>query len=502
MSEQSQSLTSGPLLARNFGMNLVGWGLPAIAALVALPILVREMGDARFGTLALVWTTIGYFSLFDLGIGRALTHAVADRLGREREDEVGAVVWTALGIIIPLGLLGGAVLFMAAPLLANHLLRVPPELRGETEVAFRILAFAIPFTAAAAALRGVLEAKQRFGVVNALRVPYGLLTFLGPVAALPFSTSLVPAVSVLTAGRAVLFLAHLIACVRIVPALAVVRWNRATVRPLMTFGGWMTVSNVVSPLMNSLDRFIVGAALSVTLVAYYATPHELVTKMWLFTAALLPVFFPAFTTSAATDPPRAAALFDRVLRATFAALFLPTLIIVVLGREILGAWLGPAFATQSAAVMQVLAIAIFVNTLGQCALTLIQALNRPDLTGKYHLAELPFYALLLWWLLPRYGILGVAFAWAIRAVVDSALLLYTCPVLLPEARAAVNRMALWLCAAVPLLAVLAVIPTTAARLWVLGVAMPLWVGLAWWRILTPVERSAPIRALSVAFVRE
>ena len=38
----------------------------------------------------------------------------------------------------------------------------------------------------------------------------------------------------------------------------------------------MTVSNVVSPLMSSLDRFVVGAVLSMTAVAYYATAYEAV----------------------------------------------------------------------------------------------------------------------------------------------------------------------------------------------------------------------------------
>lgn len=492
----ARALTSGPLLARNFGMNLVGWGLPAIAALAAMPLLVRGLGDARFGALALAWTIIGYFSLFDLGIGRALTHAVADRIGRDREEEIGGITWTALGVILPLGLVGTAVMFGLSHWLAQRLLQIPAPLRGETELAFRVLAIAIPFTGGAAALRGVLEARQHFGVVNALRIPYGLLTFLGPLAALPFSRSLVPAVAVLAVGRVLLFAAHLVACVRLVPGVNVVSWNRAVLGPLMTFGGWMTISNVISPLMNTLDRFVVGAALSVTLVTYYATPHELVTKMWLFTAALLPVFFPAFTTSAASDPARASTLFDRVLRTTFAALFLPTLTLVLLGREVLTLWLGAGFAAQSTGVMQVLAIAIFVNSLGQCGLTLVQALGRPDLTGKYHLAELPVYALLLWWLLPAYGILGVALAWAIRAIADAAVLLLTCPVLLPEARKAVQRILVWTAIALVTLTALAFVPTTVLRLWVFAVAAPGWVLLSWRWIFTPVERSAPIRALA------
>ena len=496
-----RTLTSGGLLARNVVLNLGGSALPALAALVAVPLLVRGLGDARFGILALAWTSLGYFSLFDLGIGRAVTHAVADRLGRQREDEIGSVMWTSLATLVPIGIAGCLVLMLVAPWLTHDVLKVPPALLRESTIAFRVLAIAIPFTGVTAALRGALEAKQLFGAVNALRVPHGLLMFLGPIAALPFSDSLVPAVTILTIGRAALCVAHVVVCVRFIPHFAESRphWNRDTLRGLMSFGGWMTVSNIVSPLMASLDRFVVGAVLSVSVVTYYAAPHELVTKMWLFTAALLPVAFPAFATSVTHNPSRTGELFGRTLRITFAALFLPTLLLILLARDILLLWLGPAFAVQSAPVLQVLAIAVFVNTLGQGALTLIQSLSRPDITGKYHLAELPFYALLLWGLLPPFGILGAALAWSIRAIADTILLLLTCPSVLKESQPHVVRVLVWLGIAVPLLAASIPLSSTGARVAIAALAVPLWAAITWWGILTPAEREAPVRALTAVW---
>lgn len=495
MTGDSRALTSNALLVRNVGVNLVGWTAPALVGLVAVPLLVSGMGDARFGLLTLIWTAIGYFTLFDLGIGRALTHAVAGHLGRTETHAIGAVTWTAIGIIVPVSLLGSTVLFAATPLLAHQFLKVPPELQHETVVSFRILAGAIPFTAATAALRGVLEAKQRFGAVNALRLPYGILTFLAPLAALPLSESLVPGVALLSIGRVLLFAAHVMVVRRLVPEVGRYRFDATTLRPLLTYGGWMTVSNIVSPVMNTLDRFVVGAALTVSQVAYYATPNEVVTKLWLFTAALLPVVFPAFATSVATEPMRTATLFDRALRVTLASLFLPTLVLVVFANEVLTLWLGAEFAIRSATVMQVLAVAVFINTIGQGAFTLIQGLGRPDLTGKFHLTELPLYALLLWILLPRYGILGVAVAWAVRAAADSLALLIACPRVLPQSRPAVLRIAAWLALAVPALAASAFLPTTMLRLAAFVVAAPAWCAIVWLLILTPTERAVPTRIL-------
>jgi O-antigen/teichoic acid export membrane protein len=500
MTPPDRALTRGSLLARNAALNLVGSALPALAALVAVPILLRALGEVRFSVLVLAWTTLGYFSLFDLGIGRAVTHAVADRIGREQDEEIGTAIWMSLAILAPVGILGTALLFAGSPALASWL-GIPPELRAEAVTSFRILAAAVPFAAAAGALRGALEAKQFFGVVNALRVPHGLITFLGPIATLPFSHSLVPAVAILTIGRAALCVAHLIVIAKKIPEFrrATSRWSAGIARSLLSFGGWTQVTYIVSPLMATLDRFVVGAVLGIGMVSYYAAPHELVTKMWLFTIGVLPVFFSALATTARRDPERTAMLFDRLLRLTVAVMFLPALLITLLAPDILRVWLGPLFVARSTAVMQVLAIAVFVNCAGQGAYTLIQGLGRPDITGKYHLGELPVYAFVLWYLLPRYGIMGAAMAWAIRTIADTILLLATCPPLLPESRAAVARIGLWLTGGSTALVASVMVSGTSARFVVAIVAIPLWAAIVWRWLLLSHERTLPLRALTAVW---
>jgi O-antigen/teichoic acid export membrane protein len=70
----------GRLLARNVVWNLIGGGAPMLVAVFCIPILAKGLGTDRFGVLALAWALIGYTSLFDLGLGRALTQLVAKKL--------------------------------------------------------------------------------------------------------------------------------------------------------------------------------------------------------------------------------------------------------------------------------------------------------------------------------------------------------------------------------------------------------------------------------------
>src|SRR5437667_4284659 len=96
-------LTSGRLLARNTVWNLLGSGAPMLLAVFCIPILIRGLGTDRFGVLTLAWALIGYASLFDLGLGRALTQLVAQKLGTGDEREVPQVVWTSLLLMLALG---------------------------------------------------------------------------------------------------------------------------------------------------------------------------------------------------------------------------------------------------------------------------------------------------------------------------------------------------------------------------------------------------------------
>src|SRR6476646_2125621 len=104
---QPTASTNGRILARNALWNLAGLGAPLVVAIAVIPYLIHGLGTERYGLLTLVWAGIGYFSLFDLGLGRALTKLAAEKLGLGRSEEIPQLVSTAIISMIGLGILGG-----------------------------------------------------------------------------------------------------------------------------------------------------------------------------------------------------------------------------------------------------------------------------------------------------------------------------------------------------------------------------------------------------------
>lgn len=410
-------------LARNTLLNLIGLGTPVVLAFLSIPLLIKGIGTDRFGVLSIAWMVLGYFSLFDFGIGRALTKSVAEYLGEKRDAEIPALVWTGTLIMLLLGLIGGAVVALTAQPMVDQWLKIPAYLRAEVLPSFYLLAVSIPVVISTAAFRGVLEAYQRFDITNAIRIPMGAVSYLGPLAVLPFSNNLYHIVLFLVIGRALTWAVHVYFCLRAVPSLRHnVACDRRLIKPLLVFGSWMTVSNVISPLMTYLDRFFIGAILSVSAVAYYTTPYEAVMKLTIIPDALSSVLFPAFATLYVQNRANAAQVYERGMKALFVLLFPLVLLVVVFGQDLLGFWIGADFAGKCYRVAQLLAIGVLINSLARVPFLAIQSAGRPDLTAKVHLVEFPLFVGVLYLLTKEYGIVGAASAWLLRVSIDALVL--------------------------------------------------------------------------------
>jgi len=489
-------LTSGRLLARNAVWNLVGSGIPMLVAVVCIPILIRGLGTDRFGVLTLAWALIGYASLFDLGIGRALTKLVAERFENSDLEETYRLIWTSLFMMLILGMTCTGVAVMISPWLVHRELNIPPTLQAETLSAFYALGIGMPIVITSSGLRGVLEARQRFDLINWLRIPLGIFLLAGPLAVLPFSKSLVPVVWVLVGARTVSWAGNLFLCFHIIPGLkSHIRLERHAMQALLSFGGWMTVTNIVGPLMVTFDRFVIGSVASVAAVAYYATPFEMVTKFWVVPSALLGVMFPAFSSSFIDNSEHTGLLFRRSIKFVFVFLFPVVVLTIAFAKDGLAIWLGMNFANHSSRVLQWLAVGVFLNGLAQVPCVLVQGVGRPDWAAKAHLVEVPCYLGLLWAMIRAHGVEGAAMAWTIRIAIDALIMFMFALRLLPECRTAFRRAIAPLGFALLALA-LATLPASVAAEGSFSLHTLIVYGfIAWYFGFTPMEKTALLRSL-------
>ena len=414
----------GRLVARNAALNLVGEGLPLVVGLLSIPFALHGLGPARFGILSLAWVVVSYFSAFDLGLGRAATKFLAEAFGAGAAATLPAIAWTALLIQALLGAAGGLVLAGITPLLVGQVFQVPRDLAPEALASFRALALAVPLILISGSLRAVLEAAQRFDLVNLVKAPFGAATFLIPVVGVLAGWTLPGIIAALVASRGLALAVLYYLCVAVVPVLqGAPRFHRGHARALFGFGGWITISSVVGPLLIYLDRFVIGTVLSLAAVTHYTAPYEMVTRLLIIPASLVTALFPALSVLGARTDSQGLATFSAQAVKYLLVLTGPAAVLIAaFAHEILRGWVGPEVARAGSSALQILAPGVLVNALSQVPYSALQASGRPDLTAKFHLVELPLHALLTWGLVSTFGVPGAALAWTIRVSVDAALL--------------------------------------------------------------------------------
>ena len=411
-------------LAGNVFYSFWGFVIPLLLAFVTIPILIRHLGTARFGLLTIGWMILGYFSLFDLGLGRTLVKVIGEKLAKNETQDIPALYWTSLLLMSGIGLLVVAVLLPFSGSLASAIKQISPELTPEAVSTFRILTLGIPFVVFTAGLQGVVEGRQNFKLIGLLRVVNGTLTCGGSGAAALITRRIDLICMMLIFGRILYGILCFVIDLHILPVLRTISIDMHHARTLLGFGGWLTVSNLVGPLLVYFDRFLVGAWISLEAVAYYVTPYEIVTKSNVITTALISVLFPAFAGQFAVHREGAAVTYLRARKTLSLLLFPLALAFVVLGNSGLSWWLGGEFARQGTIVMQLLAIGIFINGPAQIAFVLIQAAGRPDFTAKWHLVQIPLYLSVLYFAMHGYGLGGAAGAWAFRVAIDAIVLFW------------------------------------------------------------------------------
>ena len=428
-------LTHGSLLAKNTALNLAGYGLPLVTAVFTIPFIIKGLGYDRFGILTLAWFVISYLSLLDLGLNRALTQMVSSHLGKGKDDQIPALISTALFLTALLGVGVGGVCALAVPWAVQVALNVPPNLVDETIRCFFLLCGFLPFLLVSVGLRGVLDAHQRFDLTNMVRIPMGIFGFLAPALVLPFSSNLFHILLVLVGGRFFALVVQWILCVKFIPGFVPAwRFQSRLAKGLVRMGGWMTVSNLANPLLVHGDRFIIAAMVSMTAVSYYATSQEIVTKIWLIPGAFMGVLFPAFSSSFVMDREKSALLFEKGTSYLFLILFPLILSVITFAQKGLGLWVGQDFAAQGHFLLQWMAAGAFMAGLGQVPYALIQGGGRPDITARIHFAEVFIYFPLVWFMVACLGVTGAAVAWFARLFVESLVLFFLAGRMVPEIR--------------------------------------------------------------------
>ncbi len=409
---------------------MAGSGLPLIAAAVCIPFTLNRIGNESFGVLTLIWALIGYFSLFDMGVGRALTYELsklrADVDVSKQHREISLTLKAGLLITIATGVFGALLMLLLAGNLATKWLNISSALQQDAKLAFQIAALGIIPTTLTSGLRGALEGLERFAGSNVNKLILGFCMFA------------LPALVIMLHGNHLWLITLYLVSARItVTLIAILQlkgylfiskvkainnrlvYIKSRIKSLLNYGVWISVTGIVGPLMVYGDRFFVSAAVGAALLPLYAIPQEGLQRLLMIPAALSGALLPQLSK---LPPSSAASVYKRNYKRIALIMLSLCSLAAALIYTVLSWWLSADFAQQALPIALVLCLGIWFNGVALVPYTLIHANGNPKITAIFHLLELVLYAVALWWLANQFGLIGAAWAWVARVVLDMILL--------------------------------------------------------------------------------
>lgn len=404
-------------LVTNILVNILGYALPLAVGLACTPYIIHQLGAEKFGFLSVAWVIIGYFSIFDLGLGRALTQGLATRLSDGRERQALCLSVKTIGALLMLGLIAASTLFVSRSALLDHVFAVSPGFRDQASLSILFLALGIPGVLIYNGLKGISDAFEIFTVSSVIRALLGIWNFASPVAVIYLGGGLPDIIICLVSARLFSVIVFLAVVYKQFLSKALLCWDDgASFVSIARSGGWMTVSNIISPLMTYMDRFFVSAISGLSAIQYYTTPYDVVSRLSFIPESIFNVLFPKMSkinSSAGDDT-----LYSRSMTGIFLVMYPLSLLISSVGPTLLGAWLGPEFQSRSTAILNILAVGLFINSMARVPYNHLQATGKPHVTATIHMTEFPFYVGALIGLLNYIGVTGAAVAWMLRMLLD------------------------------------------------------------------------------------
>ena len=273
-------------------LNSSGTILPLILSFVIVPLYIGKIGTDRYGVMSLTWILLGYFGFLDFGLSRASANALS-RVPNAGPDVRVPILVTSLYLNLALGAVGGIFTYGAVWWWAEHTASLPVNLRAEVSSAIPWIAGMLPLSMVAGVGIGTLDSREKFLLSNVLAVTSGLLGQVLPIGcAILFGPSLsiiIPAAFLARAFSTAVMFASIVWIER---PLDLRRFDWTQVRPLFGYGAWVSVSGLISPMLDTFDQMLIGTLLGPSALAHYTVPMTMATRSQFVAGALGKTLFP------------------------------------------------------------------------------------------------------------------------------------------------------------------------------------------------------------------
>lgn len=256
--------------------NVVYFVVQVVLVFVASPLLVRGLGDDRYGVWMLVNSTVAYLALADLGIGAAVLRYVARFDGLHEEESLNRVFSTSMSCFAGAGV---SVLIVTTILAAcwKSPFGLTEDLAGDLRWMFAMLGLNLAVLLPMGIYKTVLMGLGRYPFVNVVRTTSLVLRNLGLVLVVYLGGGLRWIAATIVVCSLLDQLACFFAAHYYLPSLRFsVRFvDRKTLRFIWSYSAFVFLTTVIARIGSESTTVVIGAFLPTAAVTYFGIASNL-----------------------------------------------------------------------------------------------------------------------------------------------------------------------------------------------------------------------------------
>jgi O-antigen/teichoic acid export membrane protein len=418
------------LVARNVATRYLAIAVELAVGLLVLPFNVAHLGKAAYGLWILTASVTAYFSVLDLGYSGAIVKFVAHyRAKRDVRalNEILSTMWCAFSVF---GVLTYAVAAVIAAFM-GRLFHLGPEEAQLGRIVLLVVSANVALGTAFSVYGGVINGFQRYDRNNIVGAISSVIVAVVNVLVLAAGYGLIHLVIATTMVRILTYWAYRANAYAVFPQLRLrlQSFRRARLKEVTAFSVHLLLIDWANKVNFALDAVVIGVFLNTGAVAVWSVSQRLAETTLRLTNQLNDVLFPNVVdhdTSRRLD--RLQSVFLMGTRFSLATVVPLCIVLLLLGRSLLQAWVGPSFTAeeldQGALVLQVLAITVLVRVGNATASTVLAAAGRHSLVALCNVATAAANLSLSVLLVGPLGLPGVALGTLLPVSVGAMLVLF------------------------------------------------------------------------------
>jgi O-antigen/teichoic acid export membrane protein len=419
-------MSKSQILIRNTFYNFLSYIWFAILTFIFVPYIVKKLGYQAYGVLAIATVFIAYFALLDFGFGWSITKYISEYLGRAEEQQVQDIINTGMAIFIIASLGGSSLIIFLTPIFIRYVLNIPQTLINASYFVFYVGALGFFFNMIFGMYGSILQALQRFDVLNKIKICRITLSFSLAALLLKLGFYLKAVVILYT------FIAFLNCVIffyitkKLLPQFNFKpKIKLKTLKKMAKFGSAMISANIFSQINEKIDRLLIGIYLPVNRITFYSIPFNLGYQMQVIAISISRIIMPAVSEFTGTGG-KEGIVIQLYLRATkyVLTILIPLCFLALsIGDKFLLYWMDIEFARKSSFILRILSLAFLIFSTTFVGAATIQGRGRPFMWVKFMAFVTLFNLMLCTFLVPKFGTKGASVALLIYSVVLSPLFL-------------------------------------------------------------------------------